>query len=146
MHSTNAYRDDFDDEAMPKRRNTSTAVLVSASSIVSAVVSILVTVLVVPRVASERVAPQSDPIPVTRFVPSPIVVPVIVEERMTKLATIGANSLIRIKALEAELAQLHASQRAGATARRDLALRVETLGKDFKRIPESEFGEAGFPQ
>ncbi len=142
---TDAYRGEFAEEAAPKR-NTSTALLVSACSIVSAVVSVLVTVLVVPRLAPQHVAPQSDPAPVTRFAPAPIAVPAIVEERMTKLATIGANSLVRIKALEAELAQLRASQRAGATARRDLALRVETLGKDFKRIPESEFGEAGFPQ
>jgi len=67
------------------------------------------------------------------------------ESRIKKLATIEANTLIRLQQAEESLSTLQADQRALARAKQDLSLRVETLSKDFTRMPDTQFSDPGLP-
>ncbi len=60
------------------------------------------------------------------------------DRRFRSLATTQANSLVRIKDTEAEVAELRRKMSALARENEDITLRLEMLSRDFRPIPDIE--------
>jgi hypothetical protein len=60
------------------------------------------------------------------------------DRRFRSLATTQANSLVRIKDTEAEVAELRRKMSALARENEDITLRLEMLSRDFRPIPDAE--------
>lgn len=95
-----------------------------------------------PRVTASPAAPQAAPVD-TSGLEAQITA---ANNRIKKLATVQANTLTRISDVEKDQLRTRTAERAFANAQRDMRLRLESLGSDFRRMPDTAFSEPGLSQ